>query len=72
MSGCVSSDRRHVQPNIQGYRPQLTSVLSIANRISGRCLGHRRVVLVAWLLAAAERPQAYRREDDGVPPGGSR
>jgi succinate dehydrogenase / fumarate reductase cytochrome b subunit len=50
---------RPLSPNIQIYRPQLTSVLSIANRITGVILSLYAVVLVAWLLAAAEGPHAY-------------
>ncbi|MGX9981585.1 succinate dehydrogenase, cytochrome b556 subunit [Methylobacterium fujisawaense] len=46
-------------PNIQIYRPQLTSVLSIANRISGIALGLGAVGLVAWLAAAASGPRAF-------------
>ncbi len=46
-------------PNIQIYRPQLTSVLSIINRISGVVLSIAAVGLVAWLIAAAEGPQVY-------------
>lgn len=45
--------------NIQIYRPQLTSVLSIANRISGVCTSLAAVGLVVWLLAAAAGPQTY-------------
>jgi succinate dehydrogenase / fumarate reductase cytochrome b subunit len=51
--------RRPVSPNIQIYRPQLTSVLSIANRISGAVLSACAVVLVIWLLAAAAGPRPY-------------
>jgi succinate dehydrogenase / fumarate reductase cytochrome b subunit len=50
---------RPLSPNIQIYRPQLTSVLSIANRISGIVLSIYAVALVAWLIAAAAGPQAY-------------
>jgi succinate dehydrogenase / fumarate reductase cytochrome b subunit len=46
-------------PNIQIYRPQLTSVLSIANRITGIVLSVGGVGLVAWLVAAASGPRAY-------------
>lgn len=46
-------------PNIQIYRPQLTSVLSILNRITGMVLSASAVVLVLWLVAAATGPQAY-------------
>jgi succinate dehydrogenase / fumarate reductase cytochrome b subunit len=50
---------RPVSPNIQIYRPQLTSVLSIANRITGVMLWLGGVGLVAWLIAAASGPEAY-------------
>jgi succinate dehydrogenase / fumarate reductase cytochrome b subunit len=50
---------RPSSPNIQIYRPQLTSVLSITNRITGIALSLGAMGLVAWLLAAASGPQAY-------------
>lgn len=50
---------RPLSPNIQIYRPQLTSVLSIANRITGLVLSVGAVVLVIWLVAAAAGPQPY-------------
>ena len=46
-------------PNIQIYRPQLTSVLSIVNRMTGVLLSACAVVLVMWLAAAAAGPHAY-------------
>jgi succinate dehydrogenase / fumarate reductase cytochrome b subunit len=51
---------RPLSPNIQIYKPQLTSVLSIANRITGMILSLGAVGLVVWLSAAAAGPQAYR------------
>jgi len=50
---------RPLSPNIQIYQPQLTSVLSIINRITGVLASLAAVGLVAWLLAAAAGPQAY-------------
>lgn len=50
---------RPLSPNIQIYRPQLTSVLSIGNRITGVALSAFAVVLVVWLTAAAAGPQVY-------------
>jgi succinate dehydrogenase / fumarate reductase cytochrome b subunit len=50
---------RPLSPNIQIYRPQLTSVLSIANRITGVVLSLAAVGLVVWLLAAVLGPQTY-------------
>jgi len=46
-------------PNIQIYRPQITSVLSILNRMSGIALSAFAVLLVVWLTAAAIGPQTY-------------
>ena len=46
-------------PNLQIYRPQLTSVLSILNRVTGVVLSVGAVVLVIWLVAASTGPQAY-------------
>lgn len=48
-----------MSPNIQIYRPQLTSVLSIANRITGVALSLAAIGLVVWLSSAAASPQAY-------------
>jgi succinate dehydrogenase / fumarate reductase, cytochrome b subunit len=54
-------DRRPLSPNIEIYRPQLTSVLSIANRITGVVLTVAAASLVAWLVAVASGPEAYAR-----------
>ena len=50
---------RPVSPHLQIYRPQLTSVLSFAHRVSGMTLGVYSVGLVAWLVAAAEGPDSF-------------
>ncbi len=50
---------RPLSPHLQIYRPQLTSVLSFAHRLSGLTLGIYSIGLVAWLLAAASGPAAY-------------
>lgn len=57
---------RPVSPNIQVYRPQLTSVLSIINRITGIIMSVAAVGLVAWLLATAAGPQAYAAMQDAI------
>ena len=59
-----SKHMRPLSPNIQIYRPQLTSVLSIANRITGVFLSACAVILVIWLIAAASGPDAYLRLHD--------
>jgi succinate dehydrogenase / fumarate reductase cytochrome b subunit len=50
---------RPLSPNIQIYRPQLTSVLSIAHRISGVILSLGAMGLIIWLGAAAAGPRTY-------------
>jgi succinate dehydrogenase / fumarate reductase cytochrome b subunit len=50
---------RPLSPNIQIYRPQLTSVLSIANRITGVVLSVGAVGLVIWLSAAVAGREPY-------------
>jgi succinate dehydrogenase / fumarate reductase cytochrome b subunit len=63
-TGTVASHakrRRPLSPNIQIYRPQLTSVLSIVNRLTGVVLSVFAVLLVVWLTAAAAGPRAYSR-----------
>lgn len=59
-----SAVERPQSPNIQIYRPQLTSVLSIANRISGVALSFAAVGLVVWLIAAAAGPHSYAAAQD--------
>ena len=53
------SPARPLSPHLQIYRPQLTSVLSFAHRLTGVTLGVYAVALVAWLVAAASGPQPY-------------
>ncbi len=59
MPGIPRARPRPASPNIQIYRPQLTSVLSIANRMTGIALGAYAVALVVWLVAVAAGPVAY-------------
>ena len=59
MANALSGRPRPLSPNIQIYRPQLTSVLSIANRITGVALSAYAVALVIWLLAVAAGPDSY-------------
>lgn len=59
MPDATTKRTRPLTPPLQIYRPQLTSVLSIANRITGVLLSVYAVVLVVWLVAAATGPEAY-------------
>lgn len=59
MSNSMAERPRPISPNVQNYRPQLTSVLSIVNRMTGMILSASTVVLVVWLIAAATGPKTY-------------
>ena len=59
MSDTLAKRPRPLSPNVQIYRPQLTSVLSVLNRITGITLSLGAVALVVWLLAAAAGPQTF-------------
>jgi succinate dehydrogenase / fumarate reductase cytochrome b subunit len=48
-----------MSPHLQVYKPQLTSVLSIMNRMTGIAISAGTLMLVWWLVAAAEGPRAY-------------
>jgi succinate dehydrogenase / fumarate reductase, cytochrome b subunit len=53
--------RRPLSPHLQVYRPQLTSVLSILNRVTGLAASVGALLLVWWLVAAATGPAAFDR-----------
>jgi succinate dehydrogenase / fumarate reductase cytochrome b subunit len=53
------SPTRPLSPHLQIYRPQLTSVLSFAHRLTGLVLSLYAVALVVWLIAAAAGPHPY-------------
>ena len=53
--------RRPMSPHLQVYRPQLTSILSIMNRVTGMALSAGTALLVWWLAAAASGPVAFDR-----------
>ncbi len=55
------SDPRPLSPHLQVYRWQLTSVLSILHRASGVALTLGAILLVWWLVAAAEGPEPFAR-----------
>ena len=55
----MTSHNRPLSPHFQVYRPQMTSVLSILNRLTGVALAAGTLLLVYWLLAAASGAEAY-------------
>ncbi len=50
---------RPLSPHLQVYRPQMTSLLSIAHRGCGVVLSFFTPVLVFWLVSLASGPQSY-------------
>ena len=50
---------RPQSPNMQNYRPQLTSAMSFGHRLSGVALSLRAIGLAAWLVAGAAGPVAF-------------
>ena len=50
---------RPLSPHLTVYKPQITSVLSILNRIFGSFMAISTPVLVCWLMAIAAGPEAY-------------
>ena len=51
--------RRPLSPHLQVYRPQLTSIMSIMNRVTGVAVSVGTLLLVWWLVAAAAGPSAF-------------
>jgi succinate dehydrogenase / fumarate reductase cytochrome b subunit len=51
--------RRPLSPHLQVYKPQITSVLSIAHRATGVAASVGLLLLVWWLVAAASSDRAY-------------
>ena len=50
---------RPLSPHLQVYRPQLTSMMSIAHRASGIVLTSGTLVLAAWLVALGLGAESY-------------
>ncbi len=51
--------RRPLSPHLQVYSPQISSVLSIMNRVTGIAVSVGTLLLVWWLAAAASGPVAF-------------
>ena len=51
--------RRPLSPHLQIYRPQISSTLSILHRLSGIALSVGALLLVGFLVSAAEGDAAY-------------
>jgi succinate dehydrogenase / fumarate reductase cytochrome b subunit len=54
---------RPLSPHLQIYRPQITSVLSILNRITGVGMALATVLIVWWFLSAATSAPYFEMVD---------
>ncbi|MDP6603507.1 MAG: succinate dehydrogenase, cytochrome b556 subunit [Rhodospirillales bacterium] len=57
----ATQKQRPLSPHLLIYRPQITSVLSIAHRFTGVVLSFGALVLTYWLTSAAYGPEAFAR-----------
>jgi succinate dehydrogenase / fumarate reductase, cytochrome b subunit len=57
----MANGSRPLSPHLQIYRPQITSVVSISHRMTGVALTVGTLLLVWWLVGAANGPDAYER-----------
>jgi succinate dehydrogenase / fumarate reductase, cytochrome b subunit len=57
----MANGSRPLSPHLQIYRPQITSVVSISHRMTGVALTVGTLLLVWWLVSAANGPDAYER-----------
>jgi succinate dehydrogenase cytochrome b subunit len=55
----MTIDPRPLSPHLQIYRWQLTSLLSILHRLTGIALTAGTILLVWWLVAAANGPESF-------------
>jgi len=55
----MSIVNRPLSPHLEVYKPQLTSLMSIFNRLTGIALSFGTIFLVWQLLAAASGPQEF-------------
>jgi len=62
----VNRGNRPLSPHLGIYRPQLNSITSILNRITGNALLVGSVLIVWWLIAAAAGPGYFARVDGYV------
>jgi len=61
-----TTHKRPLSPHLQIYKPQLTSVMSILHRATGIFLSLGTLMLVYWLMAAAEGPTAYQQAQSAL------
>ncbi len=58
--------RRPLSPHLHVYRPQMTSVLSIMNRLCGIAISVGTLLMVWWLVASAGSPKSFAAMQDFI------
>lgn len=61
MENAKLAANRPLSPHLQIYRPMLTTLMSIAHRISGAANAVGFLLLAWWLVAIAEGPNSYAK-----------
>ena len=59
----VNRGNRPLSPHLQVYRPQLNSMTSIMNRLTGNALLLGALLVVWWLIAVASGPEYFATVD---------
>lgn len=59
----VNRGNRPLSPHLEIYRPQLNSITSILNRITGNAMLVSALLLVWWLVAAATGAESFATAD---------
>lgn len=59
----VNRRNRPLSPHLEIYRPQLNSITSILNRITGNAMLVSALLLVWWLVAAATGAESFATAD---------
>ena len=55
----MANPNRPLSPHLQGYRPQITSILSITHRATGISLAGGALLFTYWIMAATYGPDAF-------------
>jgi succinate dehydrogenase / fumarate reductase cytochrome b subunit len=55
----MADSKRPMSPHLQVYSPQMSSMVSILNRVTGVALAGGALLLTWWLVAAATGPASY-------------
>lgn len=56
-----SYQNRPMSPHLQVYKPIISMILSISNRIAGGMLSAGSALMVAWLVSAAKGPKSFEK-----------